>query len=146
MAGQAASFQDGLDRFLKGSEIRLGNSLAGMRDCGAGIQESGFGAAQVPGLLQGRWVGSILGGQHRADAGDDQQDGKSQINHEAPFLVSQRQSEVCPMIHGGVEGRENWGRLLDASGSVGGAVGRFVFNVRPAVWQHVIISAESYCT
>ena len=30
------------------------------------------------------------------------------------------------MIHGGVEGRENWGRLLDASGSVGGLwVGSF---------------------
>ena len=50
------------------------------------------------------------------------------------------------MIHGGVEGRENWGRLLDASGSVEGAVGRFVFNLRPAVWQQIIISAESYCT
>ena len=30
------------------------------------------------------------------------------------------------MIHGGVEGREDWGRLLDASGSVGGLwVGSF---------------------
>ena len=133
MAGLAAFFQDGSDRFLKGPEIRLGNALTGVRDCGAGLQESGFDAAQVPGLLQGHWVGTILGGQHRAGAGDDQQDGKSQNNHEAPFLVRQRQSEVCPMIHGGVEGREDWGRLLDASGSVGGAVGRFVFNLRPAV-------------
>ena len=122
MAGLAASFQDGSDRFLKESEIRLGNALAGVRDCGAGLQESGIDAAQVPGLLQGRWVGTILGGQHRAGAGDDQQDGKSQNTHEAPFLVSQRQSGACPMIHGGVEGREKWGRLLDANGSVGAAV------------------------
>ena len=127
MAGQAASFQDRLDRFLKGSEIRLGNSLAGARDCGAGFQEPGFGAAQVPGLLQGRWVGSILGDQYRADTGDDQQDGKSQKNHESPFLVGQLQSEVCPVIHGGVEGRDNGGRLLDASGSVTGSRGSVRF-------------------
>ena len=50
------------------------------------------------------------------------------------------------MIHGGVEGREDWGRLLDASGSVEGAVGRFVFNLRPAVWQHVIIATDSHYT
>ena len=120
MAGLAAAFQDGSDRFPKGPKIRLGNALAGERDCGAGLQESGIYAAQVAGLLQGRWVGTILGGQHRASAGDDQQDGKSQNTHEAPFLVSQRQSGACPMIHGGVEGREKWGRLLDANGSVGG--------------------------
>lgn len=121
MAGLAASFQDGSDRCLKGSETRLGNALAGVRDCGARLQESGIDAALVPGLLQGRWVGTILGGQQRAGAGDDQQDRMSQNNHEAPVLVRQRQSEVRPMIHGGVEGRENWGRLLDASASVGGA-------------------------
>ena len=145
MAGQAVSFQDRLDRFLKGSEIRLGNSLAGVRDCGAGFQEPGFGAAQVPGLLQGRWVGSILADQYRADAGDDQQDGKSQDNHEAPFLVGQRQIEVCPMIGGEVEGREDGGRLLDASGVVGGR-GSVVFNLRPAGWRQVIITAERDCT
>ena len=145
MAGQAVSFQDRLDRFLKGSEIRLGNSLAGARDCGAGFQEPGFGAAQVPGLLQGRWVGSILADQYRADAGDDQQDGKSHDNHEAPFLVGQRQIEVCPMIDGEVEGREDWGRLLDASSVVGGR-GSVVFNVRPAVWLYVIIAAGSHST
>ena len=114
MAGLAAAFQDGFDRFPKGPKIRLRNALTGERDCGAGLQESGIDAAQVAGLLQGRWIGSILGGQHRAGAGDDQQDGKSQSTHEAPFLVSQRQSEACPMIHGAVEGREKWDRLLNA--------------------------------
>ena len=123
MAGLAASFQDGLDRFLKGSEICPGDSLAGVRDCGTGLQEPGCAAAHVPGLLQGRSVSNILGDQYRAGAGEDQQDGKSQDHHEAPFLVSQRHIEVCPMIGGEVEGREDGGRLLDTSGVVGGPWG-----------------------
>jgi len=50
------------------------------------------------------------------------------------------------MIHGEVEGREDWSRLLDTSGSVGEGRGSVVFNVRPAVWRYVIIAAGSHST
>jgi hypothetical protein len=42
------------------------------------------------------------------------------------------------MTHGGVEGREDWGRLLDASGSAGGGRGsvRFQFAAGSMAARH----------